>query len=131
MSSLRPPLRWLASLLLRGERGDVILGDLEETFYRQLEEGVPAPTAKRRYVYQVVSSAFAVAREPEPARARTAPRRGDGTLAQTGGDFGFALRSLWRRPGFSIPVILTLALGMGVSATVFSVVEAVLIPASP
>jgi len=69
----------------------VILGDLEEPFYRQFEAGVWAPTVKRRYFYQVVSSAFAVAREPEPVRARTAPRRGDGTLAQTGSDFGFAL----------------------------------------
>jgi len=123
----RPPLRWVASLLLRGERGDVILGDLEEGFHRQLEEGDTATRARLRYLRQVIASTLAVWRAPAPARKPSTPRKGDGTLAQTGNDLGFALKSLWRRPGFSVPVVLTLALGMGVSATVFSVVEAVLI----
>jgi predicted permease len=46
-------------------------------------------------------------------------------------DFRFALRSLRRRPGFAAAVILTLALGIGTSSAVFSLLDAALIKALP
>ena len=42
-------------------------------------------------------------------------------------DFKFALRSLARAKGLSITVILTLALGIGANAAIFSVVRGVLL----
>ncbi len=124
------PLAKLLSLLLRGERGEVVLGDLEEAFHKDLEAGVSRTRAAHRFLRHGAASIFTLSRETNQAldgSAKRADRKGDGTLTQTGGDLGFAIKSLWRRPGFSVPVVLTLALGMGVSATVFSVVEAVLI----
>ena len=46
-------------------------------------------------------------------------------------DFRFALRSLGRRPGFAAAVTLTLALGVGTSTAVFSLLDAALIRALP
>ena len=42
-------------------------------------------------------------------------------------DLKFALRSLWRAKGLSATVVLTLALGIGANAAIFSVVRGVLL----
>ena len=42
-------------------------------------------------------------------------------------DLKVALRSLWRAKGLSITVILTLALGIGANAAIFSLVRGVLL----
>ncbi|WP_254061767.1 ABC transporter permease [Granulicella sp. L60] len=46
-----------------------------------------------------------------------------GTLPQ---DMRYALRGFWRNPAFAIPVIITLALGIGATTAVFSVVDRIL-----
>jgi predicted permease len=46
-------------------------------------------------------------------------------------DVRFALRQLWKHPGFSITAILSLALGIAATVSVFSVVYSVLINPSP
>ena len=46
-------------------------------------------------------------------------------------DTRFAVRSLFRTPGFSAITILTLGLGIGMSVAVWSVVDAVLIEPLP
>jgi predicted permease len=57
--------------------------------------------------------------------------RGTRFLHDTSRDFGFALRTLARNPGFASVAILTLAVGIGGTTAVFSAVDAVLLQPLP
>src|SRR5690606_41505685 len=46
-------------------------------------------------------------------------------------DFAFAVRSLSRAPGFTLVVVVTLALAIGANTAIFSVVKAVLLEPLP
>ena len=52
-------------------------------------------------------------------------------LEQVWQDLLYAVRSLWRSPGFTLTVVLTLALGLGVNCALFSVFNAVALRSLP
>ena len=64
----------------------------------------------------------------ERARRRTGVRDAIGGMAQ---DIAFAVRLLRRRPAFTATVLLTLALGIGATTAMFTVVNGVLLAPLP
>jgi putative ABC transport system permease protein len=116
----------LAEALLRRvlseENGEVIAGDLEETFLEQIvpRDGVAA--ARRWYWRQVVSVLWAhlFRASSLPAQPPRSP------MASTIQDVSYAIRALRRQPGYAAIAILLLALGVGAAVAVLSLTYAVL-----
>jgi predicted permease len=131
MSPHAPPrlATWLLRRRLPAEWREFVLGDLEEGFaLRQAN----LRGARRWYWWQALRC---VATPPprhagEPA-APPAPASGDPLMRTTLDDLRHAIRVLGRTPAFSLGVIVVLALGIGASAAIFTLVNAVLLRPLP
>ena len=128
MSSGPPSIlrRLLAWILPTGKVRDGLLGDLDELYRARARS-----SRRSAGVWYAVQLASAVIHyRLRPIRASAIDREGTGMDGMRL-DVGHALRSLARRPGFAGVVVLTLALGIGASTAIFSVVYGVLLKPLP
>ena len=114
------PIRWLGWLIPRAER-EFILGDLEETYGGgtcRLGWQIVRAGAVLRLARTTHHSALTTDHSPFPRKRYP--------MSMLGSDLRFAVRQLARSPGFSLLAILTLALGIGATTAIYSVVSPVL-----
>jgi predicted permease len=95
-------------------------------FIEAVEEGRKQHESRTREVAGLLASRFStlarrvLGRRSAVPHQRTRGREMIGTLKQ---DLGYALRTLARTPGFTVVVVLTLALGIAANTMVFSLVN--------
>src|SRR5215203_5486913 len=117
-------LRSLWRNLTRRRRVERDLDDEVEACFAMLEDekirqGMP-PRAARRHAVLELGRAELVKEQVRSVRAGAA-------LEIFLQDVRYSLRSLRRTPGFTVVVVLTLALGIGVNTAVFTLLDAVLL----
>lgn len=101
--------RRVASLLVRGEDARFVLGDLDEAYARDVERGIPAGRAARRYLWNTLGSAVSLAR----ARIRV-PGFAPSVL-----DVKLAVRMLRRQPALTAVSVFALSVGIPVGLLPF------------
>lgn len=131
-----PPRRWTALVegLLDPADAEAILGDLEEE-YREviLPERGPARARRwyRRMVLKSIASRVARGRAQRLRPLSVVWPNPGGTMERLSQDLRFSIRSLWRRPGFSLAIVATLGVAVGVNTITFALVDGVLIEPLP
>jgi predicted permease len=113
--------RLLAALLIRGAEAPFILRDLDDSFHHDVARGLAPAEVRRRDLRNILASAGSVwAESLRLSDWRPSVR-----------DLRHAWRLLRRQPAFAAVAILTLALGIGTTTAVFTIVNGVLLRPLP
>lgn len=120
---------WIVGLAASRRDRESVLRDLHEEYDALLRAGATGEQAHCWYWRQTIGSVGPL----------LAARRGPvgvvrdflGSEGGMMGDIKLAARMLLKRPGFSLMVVLTLALGIGATSAVFSLVQGVLLTPPP
>jgi hypothetical protein len=121
--------------LRRLEIVEEVAAYLQDRYDELRSAGHPEPEARRLALADLETDAFAreLAGIERPARADIPilGTRRSTVMATLWQDMKYAVRSLRKTPGFTAVVIVTIALGIGANAAIFSVADAVMLRPYP
>ena len=128
--------RRLAKLKLEPTREAAIIEALAQHLadcYDALLSGGVLPVEAEQQTLAELSSQELLARELRRSERQVAPEpivlgtnRRSNMIADLWNDLRYGARTLWKKPGFTLLVVATLGLGIGINTAVYSVVDAVL-----
>ena len=124
----------LAGAELDGPRRDEVFEELVAHFEDGLAAGRPVEELVAEFGGEGAAArllAEAVRTPPVPNVSLPSRRRGDGSMTRLTHDVRYAFRRLLTSPGFTLTAIVSLALGIGATTAVFSIVNAVILRQTP
>jgi predicted permease len=117
----------MRALFGRGGESARLDDELEFHLERQITENVAAGMSND----EARAAALRAFGNPALLREQTRATWGWGRLESIVRDARFVILAIWRRPGFAVTVVGTLALGIGAAAAMFTVVDHVLLRPAP
>ena len=127
-------LRWLSVIPLRLRsifRRSAVEEELDEELRGHVERFIADETRHGLTPDEIAAVTRRAVRDMEVAKEQCRDARRVTLVEQTGRDFAYAARVLRRSPTFTAVAALTLALGVGINVTMFTVVDAVVLRAAP
>jgi putative ABC transport system permease protein len=121
---------WLVRRTLpRGVRGDTVLGDLIEAWQSRRNARAASIQFWREAISVAIRYRWRRDREHEPVAA--GERNSRMSLDNLLQDVRYAVRSYVKAPSFALTILFTLALGIGASTAIFSMVNGILLRPLP
>jgi predicted permease len=119
---------WLLTRRLSAEWRDFVVGDLQEEFATRSGDSAVAAQA---WLWWQTMRCLAAPPPVRPTRLPVGSSQVDSRMRTVFADLRYAFRVMSRTPSFAVAVVGVLALAIGASTTIFSIVNAVLLRPLP